>query len=193
MSDGSADDVGSLQNWSITFSGVAPDSTVGVTINGTKKNDKVDATHKVKGQPLPGAKDDTILGNKGNDKLNGLAGNDTLIGGKGSDTLTGGVGLDRFVFNVSPKKQPFDKIKDFSVADDTIVLDNAAFTLPGGPLAPGAFAIGKKAGQADDRILYDTSSGKVLYDPDGAGGSKALVFAKMSKGLALTDDDFLVI
>jgi hypothetical protein len=36
-------------------------SSDGVTINGTKKKDQVDATRTVKGQPSPGDKDDIIL------------------------------------------------------------------------------------------------------------------------------------
>jgi serralysin len=86
------------------------------------------------------------------------------------------------------------KIVDFSVLEDTIHLDNAVFSgLVEGALAAGAFAFGKKALEADDRILYNANKGELLFDADGAGGSKAKVFATIGKNLALTADDFLVV
>jgi serralysin len=66
----------------------------GVTVNGTKNADTVDATHTVGNQQLPGNDADTINGLAGNDTLSGLAGNDKIMGGDGNDTLYGGDGND---------------------------------------------------------------------------------------------------
>ncbi len=186
-------------------------SSVGVTINGTKKNDKVDASHTVKGQPLPGDKDDTIFGKNGKDKLSGLAGNDVidggkgkdnlkggdgndlLIGGKAKDTLSGGAGKDAFLFNVSLKELP-DKIKDFTPVDDTIQLDHAIFSaLTPGALPATALHVGSKAADADDYLVYNPVNGALLYDSDAAGGHKGIKIATLDDNLTLTAADFVIV
>jgi serralysin len=80
------------------------------------------------------------------------------------------------------------------VPDDTIRLENAVFTgLAAGALAPGAFNTGAAASQADDRIIYNTATGALLFDADGSGAGAAVHFATLAGGLALTASDFLVI
>ncbi|WP_172452734.1 M10 family metallopeptidase C-terminal domain-containing protein [Chromatium okenii] len=64
----------------------------------------------------------SLLGNAGNDSLIGLASNDTLNGGLGQDILTGGAGNDIFQFNTALTASNVDKITDFNVTDDSIVL-----------------------------------------------------------------------
>jgi len=84
-------------------------------------------------------------------------------------------------------------ITDFSVADDTIQLQNAVFTgLLGGTLGANQFVIGAAAQDADDRIVYDNTTGALSFDVDGTGGTAAVQFAQVSAGLALTNNDFLV-
>ena len=54
--------------------------------------------------------------------------------------------------------------------EDRLVLDSFVFrALQPGALAPGAFALGTEAQDADDRILYDSSTGNLYFDPDGTG------------------------
>jgi Ca2+-binding RTX toxin-like protein len=68
----------------------------GVTIKGSTKNDKIDATHHVKGQTLlPTGEEDTISGGLGNDKISSLGGNDFVKGGAGNDKINGGDGDDK--------------------------------------------------------------------------------------------------
>jgi serralysin len=64
--------------------------------------------------------------------------------------------------------------------------------LVAGTLAANQFVIGAAAQDADDRIVYDDTSGALFFDVDGAGGAAALQFAQVSAGLALTNADFLV-
>ncbi|WP_161992639.1 matrixin family metalloprotease [Aureimonas leprariae] len=142
----------------------------------------------------------TIVGNAGNNKLSGLGGDDRLFGGAGNDKLTGGLGDDAFVFDTSPGKGNVDKIADFhnvSGDNDLLQLDHAVFTAltTTGVLAEDAFAAnaGGHAMQADDRIVYDTASGKLFYDADGSGNGAAVQFATLGGHPALTHQDFLVI
>ncbi|MDP2902406.1 MAG: hypothetical protein Q8N96_04785 [Methylovulum sp.] len=74
-----------------------------------------------------GAGNDTLNGGNGNDKLDGGADKDKLNGGKGNDVLIGGAGKDSFIFNTALIGN-IDTLVDFSVADDTLYLENNIFT-----------------------------------------------------------------
>ena len=136
-----------------------------------------------------------LRGAGGSDLLTGLAGNDLLDGGLGNDNLRGGAGQDSFRFSTTLNGATnVDRILDFSVADDTIQLDDAVFPgLAPGPLSPAAFRTGPAASDADDRIIYNSSTGALLFDADGSGGAAAIRFATLDPGLALTANDFTVI
>jgi Ca2+-binding RTX toxin-like protein len=137
----------------------------------------------------------TLKGFAGNDVLHGAAGNDTLAGGAGNDTLYGGKGLDEFLFSAPLNASTnVDKIKDFSVAQDTIALDQSVFThVALGTLAASAFYTGAAAHDTDDRIIYDSATGNIYYDPDGTGSQAEILFAHVTAGTALTNADFLVV
>jgi serralysin len=138
---------------------------------------------------------DIITGNAAANTLSGLSGNDVLVGGLGNDTLNGGTGQDIFRFDTKPNAATnMDTIIGFIAADDTIQLENAYFTAltTTGTLAAGAFNTGTAATQADDRIIYNTTTGALLYDADGTGGTAAVQFALLSAHPALSAVDFLV-
>ncbi|MCG7503667.1 M10 family metallopeptidase C-terminal domain-containing protein [Mesorhizobium retamae] len=132
----------------------------------------------------------------GTDKLNGGTGSDLLDGGLAADILTGGAGEDSFRFSTALGDGNVDRIKDFNVADDTILLDNLIFTALGddGALALGAFfkSASGVAHDADDRIIYDTDSGALSYDADGSGQTAAIQFAQLNAHLNLSAADFIV-
>ena len=175
----------------------------GITLVGTKKKDLLEGTEeadigrgKAGKDTLEGfAGDDVLKGNKGRDTLIGDEGADILNGGKQKDKLTGGEGPDSFVFASKLKNNWADKITDFEVGVDTIVLDKAVFKKAGpvGDLKDKFFDTGKKADSGKDRILYHEKSGWLRYDKDGKGGADAVKFAKVDEGLDLSADDFLVI
>jgi Ca2+-binding RTX toxin-like protein len=130
--------------------------------------------------------DSTVARNAGANILKGLGGNDVLAGGLGKDAFVFASKLNR-TSNV-------DRISDFSVRDDTIRLENTIFKgLKAGTLKSDAFALGPKASDPSDRILYDKGSGALSFDRDGTGSAAAVKFAVLKKGLALTAADFFVI
>ncbi len=175
----------------------------GETLNGTSGTDTI--------QGLGG--DDRLYGRDGNDRLEGgsgrdylygSTGDDTLLGGDGSDRLsgelgrdilTGGFGQDSFIFDTSLSVSNIDMVTDFSVVDDTIRLDNAVFTTFGrtGTMSSSAFYTGAAAHDSTDRILYNSSTGALSYDPDGTGAASAIQFAELAPGLALASQDFLIV
>ncbi|MFN6337681.1 MAG: hypothetical protein ACK41W_02980, partial [Cyanobacteriota bacterium] len=137
---------------------------------------------------------DLLSGNAGNDNLAGNAGNDTLRGGLGNDTLSGGAGSDNFRFD-SPLSAStnVDRITDFTTTNDLIELENDVFTaLSPGLLPASAFLIGVAATNTSHRILYNSTTGNLLYDPDGSNATAPTLFATLSTGLPLTASHFLV-
>jgi Ca2+-binding RTX toxin-like protein len=134
-------------------------------------------------------------GNSLNNEIFGNAGDNRLAGWAGNDTLTGGAGLDTFIFNTALNAATnVDTITDFSVADDTIRLDDAIFTAIGplGTLAAAAFTIGAAATTAAHRIVYNSATGALIYDSNGSAAGGATQFAILDTGLALTNADFLI-
>ena len=135
----------------------------------------------------------TVTGNAAANSLSGADGDDSLFGKGGNDTLDGGVGIDSFFFDTAVGAGNVDTINNYSVADDTIMLARTIFSAIGanGALAAGAFVTGTAAGDADDRILYDSATGQIFYDADGSGAGVAVLFAQVAVGTALTNLDFM--
>lgn len=136
-------------------------------------------------------------GDAGNDRLSGGSGNDLLDGGQGADTMHGGTGEDSFRFSTELGNGNVDRIYDFAVGEDLILLDSLIFTEAGvdGALALGAFhkSASGLSHEADDRIIYNTETGALYYDADGSGDGEAIQFARLSAGLNLSADDFVII
>jgi serralysin len=141
-----------------------------------------------------GAGNDRANGGAGDDRVRGDSGNDRLDGGLGADLLTGGSGFDRFTFSTPLGPENVDTINDFR-SSDTIVLDNDVFTgLTAGVLRGSAFRVGTAAVDSSDRIIYDTVSGALYFDPDGVGGANQIQFATIAGSPNnVTARDFLVI
>lgn len=140
--------------------------------------------------------DDNLIGYYLGNRLASSDGNDTLTGGGGNDTLLGGLGDDTFVFNTAPGVGNVDTLVDFKVVEDTIVLDSSVFTgLSAGALDASAFTA-NLTGEATDaahRIIYNTGTGRLLFDADGSDAGAAVLFAILPVNLGVTYEDFLVI
>ena len=145
----------------------------------------------------------SLAGAAGADTLYGQGGSDTLFGGLGNDTLIGGGGNDRFVFDTKTGSSNIDKLTDFKSGYDKIVLDDDIFkalsgNAAGTPLASGSLKIvasGSAAGDANDHLIYNTTTDKLYYDADGNGASAAVQIATITlAGTAHpTAKDFLII
>jgi serralysin len=134
-----------------------------------------------------------LRGNNGNDVLSGGTGNDSLYGGVGADSMTGGAGVDSFVFNTALSSANVDKVCDFAVGTDKLVLENAIFTkLAAGALPTEDFAYAGTADVSHAHLVYSKTSGWLSYDADEGGSGAALHFATLATGLALHATDFQI-
>jgi len=144
--------------------------------------------------------DDLLKGFTRNDQLLGGNGNDQLFGGNGLDTLTGGAGNDVFAFDdIHGGKVNLDRIMDFNVAEDTIQLDHAVFTrfttagaLDAGNFVSGATARAAHALDANDFLIYNTTTGTLSYDANGNAVGGVVNLAVLVGVPALTADDFVI-
>ena len=148
-----------------------------------------------------------LEGREGNDTLEGTwtgtpyylfgeTGNDRLVSHFGHDFANGGAGLDSFVLAYGEGDTWLD---DFTSGPDTIVLD--AFFMPAvgpnGDFSAGDARFYAAAGatgghDADDRVVYNTTTGEIFYDADGTGAGAAQQIAAMRGGTALLASDFAV-
>ena len=128
----------------------------------------------------------TLIGNNGANILTGTAFNDTFSGNNGNDTITGGSGADKFVFDYAPNSSTNrDILVDFQSGVDIMQFSLSLFTGLGvspGTLSTQQFWSGAgvvAAHDADDRIIYNTTTGILYYDADGLGSTAALQVALM--------------
>ena len=126
---------------------------------------------------------DLLMGEGGRDRLQGGGGNDRLWGLAGADTLSGGLGNDEFYFSEAPDPGgTFDTIRDFVVGQDKMFLFGPAFAESGadGVLADAAFTTGTAATTAEQRLIFDDSTGQLFYDADGNGYQPQVLVAVVS-------------
>ena len=144
---------------------------------------------------------DLLDGGTGIDALDGGAGDDRLDGGAGADILTGGDGADMFVFSTALGAGNVDSVADFVLGSDHVQLAATVFgglgpsnqALDASLFASGAGMVA--AADAATRIVFDSSTGNLYYDVDGAGGVAAQWFATLhGSGLsAIAADSFFVL
>ena len=142
-----------------------------------------------------GVGNDKLLGGVGNDRIAGNDGDDILGGGLGSDVLFGGPGNDKYLFDTN-LSAGVDTINGFVAADDTIWLDNTIFTnFELGRIDPDNFTRGPSvvAAEADDFLLYNTTTGALSYDSDGNGAGEAIQFATLTGSPPVSAADFLIV
>ncbi|MET0532214.1 MAG: hypothetical protein ABW003_28500, partial [Microvirga sp.] len=151
---------------------------------------------------LIGSNNIQVVGSDGASVLSGNAGANRINGGKGNDNLFGGAGKDSFVFDsaigtwrTNPKVN-LDRIQDFTVKQDKLLLDNAIFKKLGsktGKLKADFFKAGGKATDNNDYLVLSKNKKSLSYDKDGLGGGKAVEIIKFDKAVNLTAADIWVI
>ena len=146
----------------------------------------------------------------GGGRLEGRAGNDTLAGSRlgnlfgdeGNDLLfgsfatrlTGGSGSDNFRLTATER---FVEIEDFVSRTDTIQID--ATTMPAlgasGRLSDNdeRFHAGATAAEADDRVIWNGSTGQLWYDADGSGAGLAQEIATLQSGAMVVAADIEIL
>ncbi len=145
----------------------------------------------------------TGTGNALANLITGNVANNLLDGGAGNDTLIGGAGQDQFVFSSALSASGnVDLVRDFQVHTDKLVLSQAVFarfaaTTVGQAPSAANFVTGTAALDANDYLIYNSSTGVLSYDADGSGtASVAVAFAKIElNGVPPTDlsaTDFIV-
>jgi serralysin len=151
-------------------------------IHGYGGNDQLDG----------GSGKDFLDGDSGDDVLLGGNDDDILRGGPGRDTLTGGSRKDTFYFDTP--KDGIDTIKDFKVANDFIGVSPLGFGggLTMGTLKADQFRVGSSAKDSSDRFIYNKSTGALYFDSDGSGGLAQIQIAKLSTGLAMTNQNIYI-
>ncbi|WP_421726403.1 hypothetical protein [Bauldia sp.] len=151
------------------------------------ENDTITNTGKINGTVILGA---------GNDKLDNRDGKVTgyIFGLEGKDKLIAGDAKEKFVFlGVLDGTTNVDRVKKFESGKDKFLLDKGSFPdLDTGPLAKAAFRKDIAAQDADDRIVYDETTGGLYYDDDGFGGDPQVLFARLDAGQKLKYSDFRV-
>jgi len=134
-----------------------------------------------------------LTGNAINQFLYGNAGANQLDGKGGADVLTGFGGVDTFTFTSALGGGNIDRITDFVSGTDKIALDHGVFGLGVGALNANTFVIGTAAQDADDRIIYNSTTGALLFDADGNGATAAVQFATLDSHPIIAAGDFMVI
>ncbi|MBE9171371.1 tandem-95 repeat protein, partial [Pleurocapsales cyanobacterium LEGE 06147] len=134
---------------------------VGVTQNGTNKNNTFDGT----------LGDDLYHGLNGNDTVRGDAGDDRLFGNNGNDTLNGGLGNDT-LFGNNGEDQLFG-----DAGDDWLFGDNGNDTLIGGT---GNDTL--TGGRGADRFIFNSPHEGVDTITDFSVNNDTLVFSAAGFG-----------
>ena len=128
--------------------------------------------------------DDILYARDGDDTLIGGLGDDRFVGENGADTITGGAGADRYYLRGS-ETGGGDVITDFEHGVDDFYLLEGGF---GSYVADDTADVFVGTGSSDaifgshtsQGFAYDTSSGALYFDSDGAGGVGAELIATLT-------------
>jgi Ca2+-binding RTX toxin-like protein len=129
-----------------------------------------------------GGGNDLLGGDGGADSVAGGAGSDTVQGGDGNDTLAGGADADAFRF-FNTTTGGLDEITDFA-AEDAVRVFRSGFSafLTVGVTPPLVANADPAATDAAPTFLFDTDTGDLAFDADGAGAGGPVVFARLLTG-----------
>lgn len=156
----------------------------------------------------------TFEGNANTQTFIGTTKADRFIGNSGNDTLTGGSGKDVFVFGkvhemvvtgASDTVQTYvdtafnltgvDTITDFSRGNDKLELNTDQYSSLTGGISSGNIKVGAGATAADanDYLIFDTTTHTLKYDADGNGAGASVDIAILNGISTLSTSDFVIV
>ncbi len=139
--------------------------------------------------------DDRFVSNGGHDTLTGGSGSDTFVFGKiWTQTVTGDDDEVQWYENVGVDltNDDTDTITDFASGVDKIELNTDQFASLVGFNA-GNLVIGTGPLDADDYLVFNTSTNTLQYYADGNGGSAAIDIAILTGVSSITAADIVVV
>ena len=173
-----------------TISNVVIDAS-GVTTNGLRFEGNAD-----KNTFIGTTKADTFIGNGGNDVLTGGAGADKFVFGKVHEQIvTGSSTTVQTYTNTAFNLTGVDTITDFTRGSDKLHLNDDQYSALMGGISNAnvrASANGA-AGDANDYLLFNTTSKLLSYDADGNGAGAAVSIAKLTGVSTLNASDFVIV
>ncbi|RJF78174.1 hypothetical protein D3877_23945 [Azospirillum cavernae] len=120
----------------------------------------------------------------------GTSADDLLVSTSMREAFVGGAGAD--VFRFETPDLGGDAILDFQCGQDRIEVMGSAFGgLPTGQLNAGRFALNAPV-DADDRFVFNTTTGVLSYDPDGNGAMAATAIAALNVRTLSASDIWVV-
>lgn len=144
-------------------------------------------------QTVAGTQAINLTGNEFAQLVIGNMGANVLDGGLGADTLVGLSGADTFAFTTQLGNGNVDTIQDFEAGVDKIGLSSSIFSGFGTNVDGAEFQTGTAATGTQATIVYDSATGNLFYDADGAGSGAAVQFAQVTPGTVLAASDFVIV
>ena len=173
-----------------TISNVVIDAS-GVTTNGLRFEGNAD-----KNTFIGTTKADTFIGNGGNDVLTGGAGADKFVFGKVHEQIvTGSSTTVQTYTDTAFNLTGVDTITDFTRGSDKLNLNDDQYSaLMGGITNANVLANATgTAGDANDYLLFNTTSKLLSYDADGNGAGAAVSIAVLTGVTTLNASDFVIV
>ena len=173
---------GTINNVVINASGV---TTNGLRFEGNANTQKFIGTTKA----------DVFVGNSGNDTLTGNGGADKFVFGKVYEQIvTGATTTEQTYTNTAFNLTGVDTITDFLHGTDKIELHLDQYTnLAGFTSANLASNATGAAADANDYLLFNTTSKMLSYDADGNGAGAAVNIATLTGVATFTASDVVVV
>lgn len=138
---------------------------------------------------------DRFVGNSGNDTLTGNAGADTFVFGKVHEqVVTGSSTTVETYTDTAFDLTGWDTITDFTHGTDKLELNIDQYSaLAGFTAANFVTGAGATAGDANDFLIFDTTTKMLSYDADGNGAGDAVNIAVLTGVSTLTTSDIVVV
>lgn len=169
-------------------SGVSLDLNSGRGTRGEAYGDRFSSIEAVTGSAF----NDVLFGRIYADKNSGGAGNDLIWGRGGADTLIGGAGND--IFRYDSATEGGDLILDFNVGFDRLQIASSGFAgTAGGALNPELLEMGAAATANGAVFLFDSATGTLSWDFDGAGAGSSIIVATLQGVSAFSASDIFIL